>query len=86
MEKPAKKVKKVAKKSLMNTSKPKEQADKRVPAIPVDVSTGWREEEELVDYELIRAPAVLFATCRRYFGAWRQPTHSYTWASRQFFS
>ncbi len=51
MEKPAKRVKKVAKKSLMNTSKPKEQAKKRLPAIPVNVSTDWREEEELVDYE-----------------------------------
>ncbi len=40
MEKPAKRVKKVAKKSLMNPSKPKEQAEKRVPAIPVNVSTG----------------------------------------------
>ncbi len=51
MEKPTKRVKKVAKKSLMNTSKPKEQEEKNVPAIPVNVSTGWREEEELLDYE-----------------------------------
>jgi hypothetical protein len=39
MEKPAKRVKKVAKKSLMNTSKPKGQSEKRVPAIPVNVFT-----------------------------------------------
>ncbi len=51
MEKPAKRVKKVAKKSLMNTSKPKGQAEKRVPAVPVNISTYWREEEERVDYE-----------------------------------
>ncbi len=50
MEKPARRVKKVAKKSLTNATKPKEQARKKVPAIPVDVSTGWREEEELLDY------------------------------------
>ncbi len=47
MEKPARRVKKVAKTSLMNTAKPKVQAKEKVPAIPVDVSTGWREEEEL---------------------------------------
>ncbi len=47
MEKPAERVKTVAKESLMNTSKPKGQAEKRVPAIPVNVSTDWREEEEL---------------------------------------
>ena len=51
MEKPARRVKKVAKKSLMNTSKPKGQAEKRVPAVPVNISTDWREEEERVDYE-----------------------------------
>ncbi len=50
MEKPPRRVKKVAKKSLTNTGKPKEQAKEKVPAIPVDVSTGWREEEELLDY------------------------------------
>ncbi len=59
MEKPAKRVIKVAKKSLMNTSKPKEQAEKRVPAIPVNVSTGWREEEELLDYESEHQPCFL---------------------------
>ncbi len=52
MEKPAKSVKKVAKKSLMNTNKAKVQAEKRVPAVPVNISTDWREEdEERVDYE-----------------------------------
>ncbi len=56
MEKPARRVKKVAKKSLMHTSKSKEQAKKKVPAIPVDVSTGWREEEELLDYESEHQP------------------------------
>ncbi len=45
-------MKKVAKKSLLNTSKPKGQAEKRVPAIPINISTNWRdEEEERVDYE-----------------------------------
>ncbi len=56
MEKPARRVKKVAKKSLVNTSKPKVQAKEKVPAIPVDVSTGWREEEELLDYESEHQP------------------------------
>ncbi len=57
MEKPAKRVKKVAKKSLMNTSKPNTtKPEKRVPAIPVNVSTDWREEEELVDYESEHQP------------------------------
>ncbi len=46
----------MAKKSLMNTSKPKEQAKEKVPAIPVDVSTGWREKEELLDYEFEHQP------------------------------
>ncbi len=41
----------MTKKNLMNTSKPKEQAKKKVSTIPVDVSTGWREDEELLDYE-----------------------------------
>jgi hypothetical protein len=40
----------------MNTSKPKRQAEKRVTAIPVNVSTDWREEEELVDYESEHQP------------------------------
>ncbi len=57
MEKPARKVKKVAKKSLMNTIKPREQAKKNVPAIPGDVSTGsWRDEEKLLDYESENQP------------------------------
>jgi hypothetical protein len=51
MEKPAKRVKKVAKKSLQNTSKPTGQAEKRIPAIPISISTNWRDEEERVDYE-----------------------------------
>jgi hypothetical protein len=51
MEKPARRVKKMAKKSLLNTSKPTEQAEKRVPAIPISISTNWRDEEERVDYE-----------------------------------
>ena len=51
IEKPKKRVKKVAKKSLLNTGKPTVQAEKKVPAIPANISTGWREEEELLDYE-----------------------------------
>ncbi len=51
MEKPARRVKKVAKKSLLNAGKPTEQAEKRVPAIPISISTNWRDEEERVDYE-----------------------------------
>ena len=51
MEKPARRVKKVAKKSLLYTGKPTKQAEKSVPAIPINISSGWREEEELLDYE-----------------------------------
>jgi hypothetical protein len=51
MEKPTRRVKKVAKKSHLNTGKPTEQAEKKVPAIPTSISTQWRDEEELVDYE-----------------------------------
>jgi hypothetical protein len=42
MEKPARRVKKVAKKSLLNTGKLTEQAEKRVPAIPISISTNWQ--------------------------------------------
>jgi hypothetical protein len=41
----------MAKKSLLNTGKPAEQAEKKAPAVPANDSTSWREEEELVDYE-----------------------------------
>ncbi len=41
----------MVKKSLLNTGKPTEQAEKKVPAIPISISTNWRDEEELVDYE-----------------------------------
>ncbi len=51
MEKPARRTKKVAKKSHLNTGKPTEQAEKKVPAIPTSYSTNWRDEEELVNYE-----------------------------------
>ncbi len=51
MEKTARRVKKVAKKSHLNTGKPTEQAKKKVPVIPTSISTNWRDEEELVDYE-----------------------------------
>jgi hypothetical protein len=51
MEKPARRTKKMAKKSLLNTGKPAEQAEKKAPAVPANNSTSWREEEELVDYE-----------------------------------
>jgi hypothetical protein len=51
MKKPARRTKKVAKKSLMSTGKPAEQAEKKAPAVLSNVSTSWREEEELVDYE-----------------------------------
>jgi hypothetical protein len=51
MEKPARRTKKMAKKSLMNTGKPAEQAEKKAPAVPTNVSTSWRDEEELADYE-----------------------------------
>ncbi len=50
MEKPARRGKKVAKKSLLNTGKPTEQAEKRVPANPISISTNLRDEEGLVDY------------------------------------
>jgi hypothetical protein len=35
----------------MSTGKPAEQAEKKAPAVLSNVSTSWREEEELVDYE-----------------------------------
>jgi hypothetical protein len=51
MEKLARRTKKVAKKSHLNTGKPTEQSEKKVPAIPTSYATHWRDEEELVDYE-----------------------------------
>jgi hypothetical protein len=51
MEKPPRRVKKVARKSLLNTKKSTKQAEKSVPAIPINISSGWREEEDLLDYE-----------------------------------
>ncbi len=59
MEKPTRRVKKVAKKSHLNTGKPTEQADKKVPAIPTSISTNWRDEEKLVDYESDIQPSFL---------------------------
>ncbi len=59
MEKPAKRVKKVAKKSLINTSKPKGQVEKRVPAVPINISTNWRDEEERVGYDPEDQPCFL---------------------------
>ncbi len=44
---------------VMNTSKPKGQAEKRVPAVPVNISTNWREEEERVDDEPEDQPCFL---------------------------
>ncbi len=41
----------MANKRLLNTGKPTEQAEKKVPAIPISISTSGRDEEELVDYE-----------------------------------
>ncbi len=51
MEKPARRTKKMAKKSYLNTGKPAGQAEKIFPAIPTSYSTSWRDEEELVNYE-----------------------------------
>jgi hypothetical protein len=63
MEKTARKTKKMARKSFLNTGKPAGQAEKKVPAVPTSYSTGWREEEELVDYELrTRRPFRLLIT------------------------
>jgi hypothetical protein len=59
MEKPAGRVKKVAKRSLLNTGKPTEQAEKRVPAIPISISTNLRDKEGLVDYEPEDPPCFL---------------------------
>jgi hypothetical protein len=56
MEKPARRTKKVAKKSHLNTGKPTEQAEKKIPAILTSYSTSWRDEEELVDYERENPP------------------------------
>ncbi len=57
MEKPARRTKKMVKKSLMNTGKPAEQAEKKAPAVPTNVSTSWRDEEKLVDYETETPPS-----------------------------
>jgi hypothetical protein len=46
-----KKKNKIAKKSVLNTGKPAGQAEKRFPAVPTSDITGWRDKEELVDYE-----------------------------------
>jgi hypothetical protein len=51
MEKPARRKKKMAKKRLLNTGKPAEQAEKKAPVVPANSSTSWRIEKELVDYE-----------------------------------
>jgi hypothetical protein len=51
MEKPARRTKKMAMKSFMNTGKPTGQAEKKIPAVPTSYSTGYRDEEDLVDYE-----------------------------------
>ncbi len=40
----------MARKSVLNTAKTA-QAEKKIPAVPAGHSTGWRDEEELVDYE-----------------------------------
>ncbi len=51
MEPVARRTKKMAKKSYLNTGKPVAQAEKKAPAVPTSYSTSWRDEEELVDYE-----------------------------------
>jgi hypothetical protein len=51
MKPSARRTKKMAKKSVLNTGKPAGQAEKGVPAVPTSDITGWRDEEELVDYE-----------------------------------
>jgi hypothetical protein len=56
MEPRAKRTKKMARKSVLNKGKPVGQAEKRVPTVPAIDSTSWRDEEELVDYELEDPP------------------------------
>ncbi len=51
MEPVARRTKKMAKKSYLNTGKPAGQAEKKAPAVPTSYSTSWRDEEGLVDYE-----------------------------------
>jgi hypothetical protein len=40
----------MARKSVLNTAKTAAQAEKKIPAVPAGHSTGWRDEEELVDF------------------------------------
>ncbi len=47
MEPIARRTKKMAKTSFLDTGKPAGQAEKKVPAVPTSYSTSWREEEEL---------------------------------------
>ncbi len=41
----------MAKKSHINSGRPTGQAEKKIPAVPTSYSTGYRDEEDLVDYE-----------------------------------
>jgi hypothetical protein len=43
--------------SHLNTGKTAAQAEKKIPAVPASHSTSWRDEEELVDYELESPPS-----------------------------
>ncbi len=62
MEPIARRTKKMAKKSFLNTGKPaRQQAEKKVPAVPTSYSTNWREEEELVGYGPEDPPAFSLA-------------------------
>ncbi len=51
MKKPARRTKKMAKKSHLNSGRPTGQAENNVPAVPTSYSSGYRDEEDLVDYE-----------------------------------
>jgi hypothetical protein len=51
MEQIVRRTKKMAKKSALNTAKTAAQAEKKIPAVPANHPSNWRDEEELVDYE-----------------------------------
>jgi hypothetical protein len=57
MEPVFRRTKKMARKSALKTGKTAAQAEKKTPAVPSSQPTNWRDEEELVDYELESPPS-----------------------------
>jgi hypothetical protein len=58
MEPNVRRMKKMAKKSVLNTRKTAEQAEEKISAVPMSNSTSWRDEEEQVDYEPETPPSL----------------------------